>query len=396
MIGVSTQLNTVPAVAAQSTGDTLTLPTRTPTPRPWPTVTPTPTAAAATPTATPVEAVNWEGHLVSQGPGAGVPFARLLVQVVGLNNHPVRLSTISQPINTANTGQKPRELGPNTVEFTGLTPGKYFIEPLGLNVSFEVALKPNVETRVEFRPWLPTPTGTATATAAATHGPVYLPPLPTSTSTATATPTNTSTPTATPSPTVTATPMPSPTPVTRWIGAVDSRTDAGPEPASIAVRVAGIQGLSIRLQLRQNNALSERRCITGQNGPGQDVCIFKELPAGQYLVTPEGLNISLPVSLFDHQAVRVTFDVEVLPPGITGWQATLRSNNNGFYAVPKSESTIRVWVMGWAGQVVALRSARGTERFCEVAPYPVLGGLFCEFGQLAPGAQHASQPQCFC
>jgi hypothetical protein len=40
---------------------------------------------------------------------------------------------------------------------------------------------------------------------------------------------------------------------------------------------------------------------------------------------------------------------------------------------------------GRVGQVIALRSARGTERFCEVTPNPVLGSLVCEFGQLGPG-----------
>jgi len=40
---------------------------------------------------------------------------------------------------------------------------------------------------------------------------------------------------------------------------------------------------------------------------------------------------------------------------------------------------------GQAGQVVALRSARGTARFCEVQSNPALGSLACEFGNLAAG-----------
>jgi len=116
-----------------------------------------------TATSTPLGATVWEGKQVSETTGAGVPFSRLLVQVVGLDNHPVRLSTIAQVINTATTGQKPQELGPNTVEFTGLTPGKYIVEPLWLNASFEVTLKPNIETRIQFQPATPTPIATFTA-----------------------------------------------------------------------------------------------------------------------------------------------------------------------------------------------------------------------------------------
>jgi hypothetical protein len=41
--------------------------------------------------------------------------------------------------------------------------------------------------------------------------------------------------------------------------------------------------------------------------------------------------------------------------------------------------------LGQPGQVVALRSVRGEERFCEVEPNPVLGGPVCEFGELLPG-----------
>jgi hypothetical protein len=63
----------------------------------------------------------------------------------------------------------------------------------------------------------------------------------------------------------------------------------------------------------------------------------------------------------------------------------LVKNDNGFQATSQSEAIIRVRIAGRAGQVAALRSARGTERFCEVAANPLLGGLVCEFGQLAPG-----------
>jgi len=339
-----------------------------------------------TATATPLGGTDWEGRIIGETAGAGVPFSRLLIRVVGRDNQPVRLSTVAQPINTANTGQKPDELGPNMVEFTGLTPGKYIIEPLGLNVSLDVELKPNIETQVEFRPQSPTPTSTPLATA--TNTPLLLPPTATPTSTDTPTPTDTATPTATALPTPTAdTPAPSPTPVTRWIGAVESRTDSGIEASSITVQIAGIEGLPVRLDALQNDTFNEKRCLTGQGGVGQDACTFKELTPGQYIISPEGLDLSLPLNLFEHEAARVNFNIEVLPPGISGWQARLRNNTNGFQALPRTEGTIRVWVIGRAGQVVALRPARTplVEQFCEVVHNPVLGGLICEFGQLGPG-----------
>jgi hypothetical protein len=131
----------------------------------------------------------------------------------------------------------------------------------------------------------------------------------------------------------------------------------------------------------------ERRCVTGQAGLGQHVCAFKRLGSGRYLISPEGLDLSLPVTLFDRETVQVGFDLEVLPPGITGWQASLLSNSNGFEAVPRTESTIRVRLFGREGQVVSLRPARapGANRYCEFSFNPVLGGLICEFGHLGPG-----------
>lgn len=321
----------------------------------------------------------WVGRLAGETWGIGAPFSRLLVQVVGLSGQPVQLSTAVEVINTANTGQKPTELGPDVVEFTGLTPARYMIEPLGLNSRFEVELKPNTETRVEFQPLPPSPTATFTPlppTATYTPGPPTATPTP-------APPTATLPPTISPTPTGTATPMPSPTPVTSWLGTTEQRKDTGSEPSSIVARVRGIEGLPVRL--RANEGGIERRCITGQGQEGQDACALKNLPPGQYVVSPEGLGQSLPVTVYEHERVSVVFDLQVLPPGIAGWEVRIHKNTNGPQAVSKSEGTIRVRVAGRVGQVVALRSARGTERFCEVVPNPVLGSLVCEFGQLSPG-----------
>jgi hypothetical protein len=347
--------------------------------------------AIPTLTPTPLEGINWQGQLISETFGAAGPSARLLIRVVGRDNHPVRVSTISQVINTANTGQKPDELGPNMVEFAGLTPGKYIVEPLGLNAAFEVELKPFVETRVEFRPQPATPTPTATSTSTqlpplplATYTPAPLPP--TSTPAATSTPTETTSPSPTPLPSPTAIVLPSPTPVNHWLGVIESRTETETGPGSITVRVEGIEGLSVRLYSLSGSLENERRCITGQGGVGQDACIFKDLKPDQYKIEPEGLRVGLPVTLFPREAARAELIIQTLPLGIIGWQGRLNKNTNGFQVMPQAESLITVRItQGRAGQVIALYSTRGPTRFCEVVPNPVLGGLICEFGQLGPG-----------
>lgn len=335
------------------------------------------TKAAIPPaTATPFSGQLWEGRVTAETWGIGASFARLLVRVNGLSGHPVRLSTPVEIINTASTGQKPDEWGLDVVEFTGLTPARYIIEPVGLNARFEVELKGNTETRVEFTPLMPTPT--------ATLPPTSPPPLPTFTPGPTATalplPTVTATPTLTPTPTT----GPSPTPIVQWLGTVDRQP--GVTPARVAVRVSGIEGLPVQLRSVGRGDLIERRCITGRDAGGQDICTFENVTAGRYAVSPEGLGLSLPVQVFEGEAVIVTFGPQTLPSGIAGWQGRLIKNNNRALGVPQFEGLIRVRVGGGhTGQVVALRSVRGTDRLCEVSANPVLGTLACEFGQLGPG-----------
>jgi hypothetical protein len=400
LAGLGIRMGSGSAVLAQSTGDTLLLPTRTPTSIATWMVGSTATRISS-PTATTIPVKVWEGRVTGEVPGAGVPFARVLVQVAGRDGQPVQISTVDQVLNTAYTGQKPRELGPNIVEFTGLTPGKYFIEPLGLNTVVVVELKENVETRILFnsRPLpatatstalvpptpLPLPTVTPSATSA---GPPASPTTPAS-PTPLVIPTSTAPPIPTPTATATPTPLPSPTPVTRWIGAVQTRDSTS--PSQLTVQVAGIEGIAIRLSptgalANTANPVQDLRCITGQGGLGQDMCGFNGLPGGWYVITPEGIGTNLPVRMPDTGSAHIVFDIEVLPSGITGWEGKVHHNSNGFLAQPKTDSTIRVKVSGRQGQVVALYSVRlGTTYYCETAYNPVTGGLMCEFGNLGPG-----------
>ncbi len=354
--------------------------------------------AQPTATKTPLAGELWEGRIVREEAGAGVTFARLLVKVTGRNGQPVQLSTPIEFINTALTGQKPRELGPNMVEFTGLTPGKYIIEPLGLGTRLEVTLKANVVTRVEFNQ------KPATATSTPTPIPPTLTrtPLPSSTNTPTPTPTTTSTATATASPTSSATPPPSatstatgtptpsptpvasPTPVTRWIGAVAGRAEYQEERLpTMEVRVVGISGVPVQLRAVDGNFTSEQRCITGATGT--DICQFREVTPGDYIVSPEGLNLSLPLTINANRDIQIIFDLEVLPPGITGWQSRVINNTNGVEAIARGNGIISARIDGRAGQIVTLSSIRGTERYCEATFNPLLDGLVCEFGGLGPG-----------
>ncbi|MCB9077657.1 MAG: hypothetical protein H6631_08705 [Anaerolineaceae bacterium] len=337
------------------------------------------TQAAVTP-ATPTPPGNraWEGEITSEVIGAGGPFARLLIKVLEREAQPVQLSTLSQVINTANTGQKADELGPNTVEFAGLTPGKYIVEPLGLNISLEVELKPDIVTYVEFRPQAAPATPTPTATVEATLTPIgaiatTAPPLP-------------ATPTSPPPPTPTV-PKPSPVPISRWLGVIDERAEAGLEPSSIMVKVDNLDQVPVRLRSAPDGSLVDRRCTTGQGGGlGDDACAFTEVEPGRYVVEPEGFALSLPVVVYEHETVRVRFFDQELAPGIVGWQAEITKNSNGFAADPQADAKIRMRADdGPAGLVIALNSVQGPSRYCELAPAPDLGSLVCEFGRLRAG-----------
>jgi hypothetical protein len=360
----------VSPVRAQSTGDTLRLPTATPTAQP--TATPQPidslTVSPSPTSFDPEKTEIWEGYVAREVVGAGVPFARLLVQITGRDSQQIRLSTMDQVINIASTGQKPDEIGPNTVEFTGLTPGKYIIDALGLDTSLVVELKKNVETQVIFSPRQLTATSVPTATETNTPIPVTLASVITPASS----------------------PTPSATPMIVWIGAVTDRDPAG--PSLLTVKIAGMESVAVQLSRTDGVGFEDQRCVTGQEGKGQDSCGFTDLLAGSYLVDPEGIDAALPLDLSAGEAIQVEFYVETVPLGYTGWQAQITKNSNSFLAQPRTDSTIRVRVPGRQGQLVALHSLRlGTVHYCEAVYNPAHEMPVCEFARLGPGV-YSVQP----
>jgi hypothetical protein len=156
-------------------------------------------------------------------------------------------------------------------------------------------------------------------------------------------------------------------------------------PSFITVKVSTVEGVPIQLRPALGNPAPERRCVTGLGAAEEDVCTLADILPGEYTLAPEGLGLSLPVTIAENERLLVIFDLEVLPPGVTGWQVSLTENTNGIRAVPQTEGIITVQVEGRPGQIVALRSIRGTEDLCEVTFNPFVNGLLCEFSGLGPG-----------
>jgi hypothetical protein len=312
----------------------------------------------------------WVGRLVSNTLGVTDGQGSIFrVSIQGLRDVPIELRNGNQLL-VANSGSKP-EYGTFAAEFAPVSEGTWTMIVPSLGASLEVAADNYNLAVIEFAP-VPGSEPSQPVLDTATPAPTPL--------------AATETPTALPTATETVTPQPpsfTPTPVTRWLGLVAARSSQESLGAGqIEVRVVGIEGLAVRL----NDGISvERRCITGQAGLGQDKCAFDDLKPGQYLVAPEGLGVDLPVTLFGSEALQVNFEVETLAAGVAGWQGRLLKNSSGSQALPQAESIIRVHIAGQDGQVAALRSVRGIERFCEVTANPVLGHLACEFGQLGAG-----------
>ena len=359
-------------VAAQSTGDTL--PTRTPTLS-------TSTTEPAILLASPASKV-WVGRLVSNTLGVTEGNGSIFrVSVEGLVGVPIELRNGDQLI-TAESGSK-IEYGPYTAEFAPVTKATWTVSVPSLGVSLDVVADNYNLAVIEFAQIPAEATTTRTATIAPLLPTITPTPTQISLATTTPSPTKTALPTKISERTQTLTPLPEPTPVTRWLGLIAERKNVPDTQAAIAVKVSGLTDLPVHL--RDTQGTGERRCVTGQSSGGIDTCIFDELSAGQYLISPEGLGISLPIFIKDGEQVLADFDLSVLPPGITGWQASISNNQNSTQVQEPDQAhgVIVIQVDGRPGQVVALRSARGTVQYCEVVPVSEL--LVCKFEELRPG-----------
>ena len=356
-------------MVAQSTGDRL--PTRTPA------ATTTPTSRAPTPSAvppSPTPRLVWEGRLVSNTLGVTEGNGSIFrVMVKGLTGVPIEVR-LDDEVLVATSGSK-SEYGPFTAEFAPLPAGTWTVSVPSLDASLAVTADSYNLAIIEFSQTsvvLP-PTATAQSPAAAPSN------------TPTSPPTNTLTPTQTATPLPTATPSPAPTPITRWLGAVAAREALPNLPSVLVVSVSDVQGVSIELRPAEGGSGGERQCVTGQNSAEFDLCTFEAVQPGSYTVSPEGLGVSLPLTVSNNEKVLVVFDIEVLPSGVTGWQAVINRNTNGSTPLNQQAGRIVVRVDGRQGQVVALHSVRGTEQLCEISFNSLLNDLACEFSGLRPG-----------
>jgi len=294
-------------------------PTATPTPTGEPTIEPTPTA---TPCPTPETA--WMGRVeynTTQPGGSGLIVLR--VSVDGLWGLPVTVT--ANGWSTTNwTGTK-TEYGPYFCEFAPMPMGTLTVIPQGLGVSVRVSMRgPGVAVvRFAQRP-VSTPTPTATATPTVLPSPTL--PTPTATSTATGTPqptfspTATATPTSTPTPTTTATGTPQPTlsptatftptgtptatatstptppPQERWVGRGTSNTTYQGAGGPVVLRVSadGLIGLPVTVTA---NGWSTTNWTGTKTEYGPYFCEFAPMPVGTLTVIPQGLGVSVRVSM---------------------------------------------------------------------------------------------------
>jgi len=250
----------------------------------------------ATPSSSPTPQLVWEGRIVSDIPNATPPNGSILrVSVEGLKGVPITVSAYDWST-TALSGSK-TEYGPYMAEFAPLQPGFYTVSVESLGASLEITADGTNLIVVEFTQVyrvLPTPTPTPSPS------PSPMPP-----------PTWTLTPLVTAMPTVLSSPTPQP--VSVWTGSIVrqvSGADRGISRAAIAVRVVGKWWLPVEIR-------SGGWSTTGLTGTkpeyGDTACEFGALPAGTYIITPQGLDASVTVTVDEGSFALVEFIQRSLP-----------------------------------------------------------------------------------
>lgn len=226
-----------------------------PTPRP-PTATSRAIRATSTPapsptlTASPTPAMAWNGTIAEQYSRPG----QMIVVRAPINNHPVTLTSGPWQLE-GQTGSKP-EQGDFAVEFSGLAPGTYTIDLVGLGQA-TVNLETNRFILVQF-----------------SFGPA---------------------------------PTPTPTPQPGWTAATLSNTgrpgDNG-RSSILTIEIGGVNNLPVVVRTDG----FETECTTGTKPElGDGVCQIGGLGPATYQIQPQGLPVSHTVTLDGQGAARVAF-----------------------------------------------------------------------------------------
>jgi hypothetical protein len=305
------------------------------------------------------------------------------------------------------TATKP-EYGPYVAEFAPLSRGTYYIEPQGLDTSFEIWLDGKSYVRVDFSMY--------SCAATSTPRPAPIRPI--------------LAPTPAPSPAVVSMPVfrppvPSPTPyqpvATQWSGRiVENHSGAqATEHANSAIAVVIDGKLWHDVEIRSNGWGTTTETGTKPDY-GPYACEFGGLRAATYTITPKGLGASVQITMDGWGWAMVRFEqvpvstpepafppVEVTsiplpptlppvpgpeptstpvsPPVATGWQAWIVSNSSGEQQGTGVWSVIVVRVLGWAGVPVTITGGGGWTATCTTGSKPEHGPDACDFGGLWPG-----------
>jgi hypothetical protein len=354
-----------------------------------PTGSPPPATGTATSTCTP--APTWSGRVLGQVPvGGWVSVVRIWVR--GQYGLPVTIRSVDGSWSTVNyVGTKP-EYGPDALEFAPLGPGAYIIQPQGLGVEVTLDLKPGVVAQVLFEQAV-SPTATLTATPSLTPGPpataTPTPTPPTSSPTAPATVTRTPTPTQTPSPTA--------TPTSGWVGRELEPIPIAGWTSIVRVWVRGRYGLPVTIAAA-DDGWSAVNYVGSKPEYGPDALEFAPLGAGRYIITPQGLGVSVSVNLPPGRIAQVLFEpsgpgipVPTQTPTSTStptpvpgeWRVRIPTNTS----IPGTWfGVVRVSVQGQVGTLVRISSADGSwSSVNRTGTKPEYGPTFLEFAPLGAG-----------
>jgi hypothetical protein len=347
---------------------------------------PTPTATAAP---------GYSGRVLRLAPiGGWTSVARVWVR--GQYGLPVTIRSADGGWSTVNrVGTKP-EYGSDALEFAPLGPGKYVIEPQGLGVSVTVDLPSGMVAEVLFEPSaLPTPTAQPP-----TGTPTVAPPSGTPTPTPSAQP-PTVTPTPTPSaqpPTGTPTATPSATPSAGWSGReLAPIAIPGGWSGVVRVWVRGQYGLPVTIR-SADGSWSTVNWVGSKPEYGPDALEFAPLGPGRYVVTPQGLGVSVTVDLPPGRIAQVLFEQggpATPPPTVTATATPTPTPLPGVWRVRIPTNTtspgtwfgvVRVSVQGQVGTLVRIASADGSwSTTNRTGTKPEYGPTFLEFAPLGAG-----------